>query len=220
MIERMSGHEIVCGYGRMGRAVVSELVADGRRVALTRELAEQGYTVVTGDATLEATLRAANVEHARGLVSCLTDDAHNVYAVLTARTLNADLFIAARATEEGAERRILQAGATRVVNPYQLAGTWLAHLVVKPAIVNFFDTSVGGTSLRLDQTSLCSGSPLVGQTLTEATIRERWGVSVVAVQRGTEVVSNPPADFRLEAEDVIVVFGSRPQLAAFYRECG
>ena len=106
---------------------------------------------------------------------CLTDDAHNVYAVLTARTLNADLFIAARATEEGAERRILQAGATRVVNPYQLAGTWLAHLVVKPAIVNFFDTSVGGTSLRLDQTSLRSGSPLVGQTLTEATIRERWG---------------------------------------------
>ncbi len=164
-------------------------------------------------------LRAANVEHAAGLVSCLTDDAHNVYAVLTARSLNPDLFIAARATGDGAEQRLLQAGATRVANPYRLGGTRLAQLVVKPAIVNFFDASVKGTSLQLDQASLRRTSPLVGHTLTEATIRERWGVSVVAIQRTSEVVANPAADFRLEAEDVIVVFGSRPQLAAFFHEC-
>ena len=88
--------------------------------------------MVTGDATREASLRAANVEHARGLVCCLADDAHNLYTVLTARSLNPDLVIAARAAGEGAEQRILQAGADRVVNPYQLGGARLAHLLVEP----------------------------------------------------------------------------------------
>jgi voltage-gated potassium channel len=111
MIERMSDHEIVCGYGRMGRAVVGELQQAGRKVVVVdtrasrmQALAESGVPTVTGDASLEATLLSANLHHARGLVSCLNDDAHNVYTVLTARTLNPDLFIVARATEEGAER--------------------------------------------------------------------------------------------------------------------
>ena len=145
-----------------------------------QELAETGVPTVAGDATLEATLLSANVQHARGLVSCLNDDAHNVYTVLTARTLSPDLFIVARATEEGAERRILQAGANRVVNPYQLGGTRLAA----------------------------------------ADVRQRWGLGVVAVQRDGEVVASPPADFTLRAGDVLVVFGSRKQIAAFDDECG
>ena len=140
MIERMHGHDIVCGYGRMGRAAVDALRRAGRqvvvleaRVEATEELTAAGRPVVTGDATREASLRAANVENARGLVCCLADDAHNLYAVLTARSLNPGLFIVARAAGEGAERRILQAGADQVVNPYQLGGARLAHLLVEPA---------------------------------------------------------------------------------------
>ncbi len=227
MIERMSGHEIICGYGRMGRTVVEELRHAGRQVVVVdsrvmrmQELAETGVPTVAGDATLEATLLSANVQHARGLVSCLSDDAHNVYTVLTARTLNPDLFIVARATEEGAERRILQAGANRVVNPYHLGGARLAHLVVKPAIVNFFDASVDGSDLQLDQTSLGASNPLVGQTLAEANVRQRWGLGVVAVQRDGEVVANPPDDFTLQVGDVLVVFGSRQQIEAFDKDCG
>ena len=138
MIERMKGHEIVCGYGRMGKAVVDQLQAAGKevvvvesRVSRVQELADAGLVTVTGDSTLEATLKSANVEHAHGLVSCVTDDAHNVYTVLTARTLNQNLFIVARATESGAERRIVQAGANRVVNPYRLGGTRLADLALE-----------------------------------------------------------------------------------------
>ncbi len=211
----------------MGRAVVDELRHAGRqvvvidsRVSRMHELAETGLPTVAGDATLEATLLSANVQHARGLVSCLNDDAHNVYTVLTARTLNPALFIVARATEEGAERRILQAGADRVVNPYHLGGARLAHLVVKPAIVNFFDASVDGPELQLDQTSLGPNSSVVGHTLSEANVRQGWGLSVVAVQRGDDVVPNPPADFRLQSGDVLVVFGSRQQIKAFDEECG
>jgi voltage-gated potassium channel len=227
MIERMSGHEIVCGYGRMGRAVVDELRHAGRQVVVVdtrvtrmQEVAELGLPAVTGDATLEATLLSANAQHARGLVSCLNDDAYNVYTVLTARSLNQNLFIVARATEEGAERRILQAGADRVVNPYHLGGARLAHLVVKPAIVNFFDASVGGSELQLDQTSIGADSSIAGKTLAEASIRQRWGLSVVAVQRDDEVATTPPADFRLQVGDLMVVFGSRLQIQAFDKECG
>jgi voltage-gated potassium channel len=227
MIERMSGHEIVCGYGRMGRAVVDELRHAGRtvvvvesRVSRMQTAADAGLPTVTGDATLEATLLTANVQQARGVVCCLNDDAHNVYAVLTARALNPALFIVARAAEEGAERRILQAGANRVVNPYHLGGARLAHLVVKPAIVSFFDASDDGSAMQLDQTSLGAESEVVGRTLAEANVQQRWGLGVVAVQRGTEVVSSPSPDFRLQQHDVLVVFGSRPQIQAFDDACG
>ena len=227
MIERMSGHEVVCGYGRMGRAVVAELQHAGRLVVVVdsrasrmQALSEAGVPTVTGDATLEATLLSANLQHAGGLVSCLNDDAHNVYTVLTARTLNPDLFIVARATEEGAERRIYQAGANRVVNPYHLGGARLAHLVVKPAIVNFFDASVDGSDLQLDQTSLGASNEVTGKTLAEANVRQRWGLGVVAVQREGAVVANPTDDFTLQAGDVLVVFGERKQIAAFDHDCG
>ncbi len=140
MIERMSGHDVVCGYGRMGRAAVDALRRAGRQVVVvearveqTEALAAAGLPVVTGDGSQESSLRAANVEHARGLVCCLADDAHNLYAVLTARSLNPGLVIVARADGEGAEQRMLQAGADEVVNPYRLGGMRLADLLVEPA---------------------------------------------------------------------------------------
>lgn len=227
MMERMTGHDIVCGYGRMGQAVVAELQRAGRQVVVVdsrpdrvQRLADRGVATVTGDATLEATLREASVRQARGLVSCVNDDAHNVYTVLTARALNPDLLIVGRATHEGAERRIRQAGADRVVNPYHLGGTRLAHLVVKPAIINFFDATTAEASQQLDQTALGQEAPVVGQSVSEANIRQRWGLTVVAVQRGADVVASPPEGYRLQAGDVLVVFGERPKIDAFDRDCG
>jgi len=140
MIDRLSGHEIVCGCGRMGYTVVLELRREGRTlVAVDRDsetihrLRETGILVLEGDGTTEAVLRAAGVERARGLVACLDDDAHNVYTVLTARSLAPRLFIVARAADEGAEDRLRRAGADRVVNPYRLGGARLAQLLVGPS---------------------------------------------------------------------------------------
>lgn len=227
MMERMTGHDIVCGYGRMGRAVVDELQRAGRNVVVVdsrgdrvRGLEARGVATVTGDATLESTLREASVRQARGLVSCVNDDAHNVYTVLTARAMNPGLLIVGRATEDGAERRIRQAGADRVVNPYHLGGTRLAHLVVKPAIVSFFDATTAEASQQLDQTALGQQAPVVGQSVAQANIRERWGLTVVAVQRGNDVVASPPEDYLLEAGDILVVFGERPLIDVFDRDCG
>lgn len=221
MIEKLSGHEIVCGWGRMGRAVVDELrrgagsfVVIERNPEKVRALQETGVSVLAGDATSESLLRAAGIERARGLVACLNDDAHNVYTVLTARSLNPGLFIVARATEDGAESRILKAGANRVVNPYHLGGLRLAHLLLKPAVVDFLEFSLGpaGNELQLEQAVLSPASPAAGRTLTELDLRHRWGVAVAAVRRGESLFPNPEPTLRLEAGDTLVLLGTRAQL--------
>jgi voltage-gated potassium channel len=185
-----------------------------------RRLQALSIPVIDGDATSEATLRAARIDHAHGMVSCLNDDAHNVYTVLTARALNAHLFIVARATEEDAERRIRQAGADRIVNPYNLGGTRLAHLVSKPAIVGFYDVSSDTPdALQFDQVSLSGTSALVGKSLVELSLRQRWHLGVVAIQRGTEVHANPPSELTLAGGDVLAVFGTRQHIQAFEKAC-
>src|SRR4029079_9959234 len=170
MLEKMSGHEIVCGYGRMGQAVVIELLRSGRPVVVIerdpdklRRLMGAGLSVVDGDATSEEVLRSAGTARARGLVACLNDDAHNVYTVLTARSLNPKLFIVARAGEENAESGMLRARADRVVTPYQLGVLRLAHMLAKPAVVDFLDVSlpVAGRSLELAHGRLEKGSTLL-----------------------------------------------------------
>ena len=225
MIESLSGHEIVCGWGRMGHAVVEELRHAGRAVVVieakaekVQQLKDQGMPVVAGDATSEESLRAAGIERARGLVACLNDDAHNVYTVLTARSLNPGLFIVARAGEEGAETRLQRAGANRVVNPYRHGGSRLAQLVVKPTVVDFLDFSLGAgkvPGLELEQVRIATSSPLVGSTLAEADLRRRCGVGVVAVQRGATLFPNPEPNLALNDGDVLVVLGVRDHLEQF-----
>jgi len=225
MIESLSGHEIVCGWGRMGQAVVDELRRARRDVVVVENkpdkvgrLRAAEIPVVHGDATSETSLRAAGIERARGLVACLNDDAHNVYTVLTARSLNPDLFIVARAGEEGAETRLQRAGANRVVNPYLHGGARLAQLVVKPTVVDFLDFSMGAgktPGLELEQVLLAPSSPLVGSTLAEADLRRRCGIGVVAVQRGPTLFPNPEPNLALHEGDVLVVLGVRDHLEEF-----
>jgi voltage-gated potassium channel len=224
MIGRLSGHEIVCGWGRMGQAVVAELRRARRDVVViesnpdkVQRLHTQGIPVVPGDATSESTLREASIERARGLVACLNDDARNVYTVLTARSLNPRLFIVARAGEEGAEARIQRAGADRVVSPYHHGGVRLAHVLMKPTVVDFLDFSLasGDVGLELEQVRVSTTSPLAGRSLGELDLRRRCGVGVVAVRRGETLVPNPEAAYRLADGDVLVVLGTRDQIANF-----
>jgi voltage-gated potassium channel len=229
MIESLSRHEILCGFGRMGQAVLEELRRSRRTVVVieskpdkVQRLKELNVPVVAGDATTEAALRAAGIEYARGLVACLNDDAHNVYTVLTARSLNPDLFIVARAGEEGADARLLRAGANRVVSPYRHGGVRLAHVLMKPTVVDFLDISLrpgSDTSLELQQLVLPDTAPLVGNTLAEADLRRRWKVGVVAVRRGDTIFPNPEADFAFSGGDVLVILGTRSALDDFETVC-
>jgi voltage-gated potassium channel len=224
MIGSLSGHQIVCGCGRVGQAVAQELKAAGKKVVVVeadpekaRVVQELGLPVVVGDATSEATLKSAGLERAHGLVACLNDDAKNVYTVLTARSMSQSLVIVARAGEDGADKRMIRAGANRVVNPYLHGGVRLAHILLKPSVVDFLDVSLtsGALGLELEQLHIASGNVLAGRTLAEADLRKRCGVGVVAVWRTGTLHPNPEAAFRLAEGDVLVVLGTRDSLETF-----
>jgi voltage-gated potassium channel len=146
-ISRLSDHYIICGAGRVGRSVARELarkplpfvVVDTNQEKLAR-YASEGWLTLTGDATQAHVLQDLRVERARGLVAATTTDAVNIYIILTARSLNPNLKIIARASEENAEKHLLTAGADRVVSPYNFAGYRIAQTFMRPHVVDFFDT--------------------------------------------------------------------------------
>ena len=181
-------------------------------------LQDTGVPTLEGDATSESTLRAARIDKAHGLISSLNDDAQNVATVLTARSVNPTLSIVARATGENAERRIVQAGADRVVNPYRLGGVRLASLLVHPTAVGLFDAMLQQGDLRFDHTVVPSDSPLVGQSLQAASLAVQWRVSVISIQRGEEIIAFPPPTFEIHAGDILLVLGNRERIRTFTKK--
>jgi voltage-gated potassium channel len=216
MINKLSSHIVVCGYGRMGSAVVDVLRERGVQFAVVetegercRDLEDQKLHVVQGDATQEEVLKAAGIERAETLIMCLADDAHNVYSILLARQLNPEITIIARAVDDGAEERLRLAGADRVLNPYRVGGTRLAITALKPTVTDFVEASLMGTSVELElaEVTVHPSSDLVGKTLAGAEVRKRFGVIVVALTHGDRSIFNPGPDERIEAGDVLVALG-------------
>jgi voltage-gated potassium channel len=216
MIKKLSNHIVVLGYGRMGQAVVEVLRERGVSFAVVdldpdrcRELEEQHCPVVRGDAAQEEVLRAVGVAHASTLITCLADDAHNVYAILLAKQLKPDITVIARAVEDGAEERLRLAGADRVLNPYKVGGTRLAITALKPTVTDFIDASLSGSSMELELAEVVvhPSSDLAGKTLAGAEVRQRFGIIVVALKRGDESTFNPGPHERIEAGDVLVALG-------------
>lgn len=216
-IAGLSGHVIVCGLGRMGTAVARQLREAGREVVgvdlspdQTSAAEEGGLLYILGDATNEQTLQAAGVERAETLMACLATDADNVFAALTARGLNGQINIIARAQHEASQDKLLRAGATRVVCPHVIGAGRLADIVLRPAIVDFVEVARRGVELELDELELAPQSRLVGRTLQELELPRRIGVHVVAVRRARgETIYHPTADLRLEAGDVLILIGER-----------
>lgn len=216
MLEKLSDHIVVCGHGRMGRAVVE--VLRERRVpfvvvdideARCRTLADTQIPFVHGDATQEPVLREARVGVAKTVLACLADDAHNVFAILLARQMNPRVTVIARAVEEGSEERLRLAGADQVINPYRLGGMRLAYTALKPTVMDFIEASLPGTSVDLELAEIVVSphSDLAGKTLAGAEVRQRFGLIVVALKRGDSATFNPGPDERIEAGDTLVALG-------------
>ncbi len=216
MTDGLEDHIVVCGHGRMGRAVVEALrerrvpfvVVDSEPARL-EGIEKEGVPTVRGDATQERTLLAAEVKSARTFIACLRDDAHNVFSILLARQLNPRITIIARAVEDESEERLRLAGANKVINPYRLGGTRLAYTALKPTVMDFLEASLPGTSedLELAEMVVQPGSELAGKTLAGAAVRKRFGIIVVALKREGSSLFNPDPDVRIEANDVLVVLG-------------
>jgi voltage-gated potassium channel len=220
-IGRLDGHYIICGMGRVGRSVARELArkpvpfvivenAEGKR----QRFGSENWLVYAGDATLESTLRAVQIERARGLIAATTTDATNLYIVLTARGLNPHLKIIARASEDAAEKHLLTAGADSVVSPYSFAGQRIAQSLLRPHVVSFLDTATThlGMDLEIGEIHITSSSKFAGKTLESSRIRQERGVIVLAIKRRESMRFNPAPDERIEAEDCLIAMGEPAQL--------
>jgi len=220
-IGRLESHFIICGMGRVGRKVARELarqsvplvVIDNSETKRQR-FAHENWLVIAGDATLEQTLREAQIEKARGLIAATTTDATNLYIVLTARGLNPQLKIIARASEDAAEKHLLTAGADQVVSPYSFAGQRIAQSLLRPHVVSFLDTATThlGMDLEIGEIHIRSGSVFAGKTLETSRIRQERGVIVLAIKRRDAMRFNPAPDERIEPDDCLIAMGEPSQL--------
>lgn len=218
-IAKLSGHYIICGAGRVGRAVARQLEAEPAQFIMLenneakalRIRNETNWLVAHADATLEAQLQAAQIDHAAGLVAATTTDATNTYIILTARGLKPDLKIIARASEEGAEKHMRTAGADQVISPYGFAGFRIAQAFLRPHVMNFLEVALVRSSelgLELEELTIDSSSVYVGQGLRSSGIRQDLGVTVLAIKReGQDMKYSPAPDDLLCAGDHLIVMG-------------
>jgi voltage-gated potassium channel len=214
-ISKLSGHTVVCGWGRVGRAVAEDLVATGHPVVVVDEdperVANIPHPTVVGDATLDSTLRAAGIERARALIAALEGDAENLFVTLSARAIMPDLFIVARARQDESVPKLANAGANRVVNPQELGAARMASFVARPHVAEFVDVVMHERSLefRMQEYEVPDGSPLAGKTLREAELRRRSGVLVLAMRRvDGSFTTNPDPDTVIEPHQILIAVGA------------
>ncbi len=217
MVGKLDQHMIVCGYGRMGRAVVEILRERRSRFVVVEQSADKCQALrdevdhfLQGDATQQEVLASAGIERASTVIVCLPDDAHGVFTVLLARQLNHSVTIIARAVEEQAEERLRMAGADRVINPYRIGGMRLAFTALQPTVVDFLDASLPGATseLELAEIRIREGSELADTTIAGANVRRRFGIIVVALKRGEGSLFNPDPDTPMKAGDTLVALGT------------
>jgi voltage-gated potassium channel len=223
-IEAMRGHVIVCGWGRVGRAIGAELAAADAELVVVdlnaTRLADSGMPALVGDATEDRVLEQAGLRRARALVAALDNDAANLFVTLSARALCPDLFIVARARIEETEEKLRRAGADRVVNPQSIGGARIAAFVLQPNVTEFLDIVMHdrGLQFRLEEVSVPAGSPIAGQTIRDAHLRDRTGALVLALrdEDGT-FNTNPSPDTTIHPGHVLIAIGTPDELTALER---
>ena len=221
-ISKLRNHYILCGYGRIGHLICREfqsrpmsfLVVEKNPHQIER-LEREGHIYVEGDATDDETLQAAGIEHAKGLITAVTSDTDNVYITLTARGLNPKLFILARAGEEGAEKKLMRAGASKVISPYTIGANRMAQAILRPSVVDFIELATASEHLELQIEEICiaAASELAGKTLVESGIRQRMGIIIVGIKASDgKMTFNPPSDKTIEPDSVLIILGERPAI--------
>jgi voltage-gated potassium channel len=208
MIDSLTGHYIICGFGRVGRQVARDLfAADARYVVVdsnteSRHVAERHrMPFIEGDATDDEVLRGAGVERARAVIACADSDANNVFITLTARELREDVVIVARASLEDTEAKLLRAGADRVISPYKSSGTEMARLALHPQLSGVVDVDVEYRMEEIVVGAACDG---VGKRVDDI----RGGAMIVGLRRGDDFQPQPPADATLNPGDAIIAMGT------------
>lgn len=222
-ISRLKGHVILCGYGQVGREVARVFESEGTPfvvVELDQEALDKatdaGYLCIPGNATSDEVLKEAGIQKAQALVAALGSDADNLYTTLSARELNSDLFIVARASVEASEPKLKRAGADRTMSPYRIGGRRMAMLTLRPLVVDFIDTTMHsqGWELVLENIMVSPGSPVEGLTVRDGSQYCGGAVILAVRKKDGRLLANPSPETLLELEDELVIIGTREQLRA------
>ena len=221
MLETLTDHFIICGYGRIGSIVAQQFqrqrvpfVVVERDPDRVHAAMEDGALAVEADASREEVLKRVGIDRARGVIAAVGTDAENVYAVLSARVMRPDLFIVGRAETEDATQKLKRAGADRVISPYQIGAMQIAQTALRPAVVDFVElaTSSDNLDLAMEEITIAAASALANQSILNANLRQRYGVIVVGIQRRQtgKMEFNPEPDTLMGPGDKLVVLG-RPE---------
>jgi len=226
-INKLSGHYIVCGAGRVGSGVIRDIARSGHDFviiegdeAIADRLLAKGHLVLMGDATNDDVLMAAGIGRARGIVCAVSSDPDNLYITLTARDLNKDVRIVARANDESAVGRLLRAGADKVVSPALTGSTRMSQMLLRPAVADFIElaTMTERLELEIEQIEIGAESPFIGVALKDTGIRSEHGVIVIAIKpAGGDMIFNPAADTIIQERDALVTIGSHSNLLVLER---
>ena len=214
-VSKMTEHFILCGFGRVGSEIAHLFTQEGIPFAIVdinadslERAAAEGFSTINGDAADARTLRAAGVERARGLLAAMDSDEANIYVTLSARVLNPNLFIIARANRRDAESKLRLAGASRIISPYQIGGRRMASLAMRPTAVEFVDTVLVATNsqLVLEDFSIPADSPWAGQAISTLA-PEGSDIVILALKRAGTMLFRPAPQTPLEVHDEIVAAG-------------
>ncbi len=222
-ISKLRGHYIICGYGRIGNHICNELktrpsiafVVVEKDKENCEKLASEDVLFVQGDATDDETLLSAGIRQAKGLITVVTSDTENVYITLTARGLNPDLFILARAGDPGSEKKLRRAGATKVISPYTIGATRMAHAILRPSVVDFIEIATAGHNLelQLEEILVAPNSRLVNTNLIESGIRRDWNIIIIGIKKSDgNMLFNPAPKVAIEAGDTLITLGEQPAI--------
>ena len=216
-IGALTGHYIICGFGRIGSLICKEFKTNGvefviieKHAEAMERLEEDDYLHMKGDATLDETLLKAGINRAKGLISVVTSDTENVYITLTARGLNPDLYIMARSGEEGSDIKLNRAGANKVVSPYTIGGNRMAQSILRPNVVDFIEIATGHEHLELqmEEINIPAHSAFVGETLVSSGFRKEIGVIIVGIKKSHgKMVFNPHSHTKIDERDTLIVLG-------------
>jgi len=221
-IKKLKDHYIICGFGRMGRLIARELEKKPAPfVVIERDTSKiddedlERYLIMEGAADKDETLVEAGIERAKGIITVVSTDAENLYIVLTARGLNPNISIVARAGEEGSEQKLIRAGANKVISPYLIGAHQMAQAVVRPAVLDFleFATQSENLELQMEEVPINHGSSIAGLALKDCGIRQDLGIIILAIKRvNGEMEFNPNPTSVLHEGDHLIALGRPTQM--------
>lgn len=226
-IKSLRDHYIICGYGRIGSIICKELTRKAiplmvieKDEHVQEQLEEDKILYLDGDATHEETLLEVGIEKAKGLVSVVSSDAENVYICLTARGLNPRLYILSRAEDEASERKLLRAGANKVILPYILGGRRMVQAIIRPTVSDFLESAVHDQSfeLAIEEITVGEDSRLVNQSLVDSGIRQEMDVIIIGIkQKAGTMIFNPSSQTEIQPDDILIAMGRNKDLETLRR---